>query len=447
MPHSKTLLTPIILISLFFVLSLNFYSYSFLFPGYSFYDAKRFLLLALLVLNKLSLVCFSELRTRWLQQWLAISTPIKVLIILFITFGAVSACINPTPYFSMLEVIWVVLLLVLTFSVASVADSRWLLLAINIGVFVSSVTLAVAFFESWWLNIKTLIIPGFMNVRFFSQYQIWTLPIVILPLLVWRDRSIVLKILWGTIAIFWWLLAIKAATKGLWLGLIMATFFVSSWAMLAKRQAGDNNLNYWLLTQLFILFFTGIAFIIWQYSTDYDVLARGLTNIHASIRGRLGLWHIAIAHIQAHSWFGIGPQHYPLFPSPNKIQPHNSVLQIASEWGVPAAIFALILFFNGIWQWFKTLNKTPLELSLTTTFLAGSFYSLVTGMIVFPLGQLMFAFSMGWLMQIYFSKQRQSIAVRRIHHGVFIVFLVGILTAILYLNQLSDYQLPAHKYM
>jgi O-antigen ligase len=67
-----------------------------------------------------------------------------------------------------------------------------------------------------------------------------------------------------------------------------------------------------------------------------------------SVSERLKLWSIAQQLALANPLFGVGPMHFAYTYNGSGAHPHNFWLQLAAEWGVPAAVtlggLALILF-------------------------------------------------------------------------------------------------------
>lgn len=88
----------------------------------------------------------------------------------------------------------------------------------------------------------------------------------------------------------------------------------------------------------------------------------------------------------------------------NASHPHNVVLQLAAEWGVPAALALLIPMVCGLIALLRRirLNASPLLLSLTAALLGASAQAMVDGVLVMPYTQIWLVFVMGWAMGVYF---------------------------------------------
>ena len=125
--------------------------------------------------------------------------------------------------------------------------------------------------------------------------------------------------------------------------------------------------------------------------------------------------------IQTHPWFGVGPMHYAWY-SIGTAHPHNSVLQLAAEWGLPATLLMLVLAGYGVFCWLKRFSSVALEAIPETDpygvvlffRLAGqaTCYSMVDGVIVMPLSQVMMAVVVGMMLGLYGNDNKQSNGLR-----------------------------------
>jgi uncharacterized membrane protein (DUF485 family) len=105
--------------------------------------------------------------------------------------------------------------------------------------------------------------------------------------------------------------------------------------------------------------------------------------------------------------------HYAYYPGPTHAHPHNSVLQWASEMGIPSTLLVLYLVYSGLSAWVKkfyalqarsNLPVSPhLWIGLFASLCAGLIYSLFSGVIVMPLSQMMMVLIIGWMLGIYYQ--------------------------------------------
>lgn len=126
---------------------------------------------------------------------------------------------------------------------------------------------------------------------------------------------------------------------------------------------------------------------------------------------RISLWSSALHMTLDNPLLGIGPGHYAYYPNDIAAHPHNALLQIMAEWGIPVAILFLLLALAGLIAWCRQFyrlqtiiqdnSKKHLWIGLFCSATAGMAYSMVSGVIVMPLGQIMFAAVTGIMLGLY----------------------------------------------
>ena len=104
--------------------------------------------------------------------------------------------------------------------------------------------------------------------------------------------------------------------------------------------------------------------------------------------------------------------HFAWYSNTNA-HPHNSVLQLMAEWGLPAALLILAVTGYGLLCWLRKFNidnlqhKTKLDcnlaIALIFTVMCSFAYSLVDGVIVMPISQVLM-FTIIGLMIGYYTK-------------------------------------------
>ncbi len=239
-------------------------------------------------------------------------------------------------------------------------------------------------------------ITGFNNVRFFNQYQLWTLGLIALPLLSFDFKNIRTRYWLHLGMICWWVLLFHTASRGVLL----------SWGLGILVTAAIYRKLAWPFLRLQLIHITA-GFLSFQILFELIPFLRGSAVVTGTIvrdttSDRIELWKQALQLIQDHPIFGIGPMHFAWY-SPISAHPHNSVLQIMTEWGLPVALLILMITCYGLFCWLKKFNignlqtKTNhdcnLAIILFFTAITNAFYSLVDGVIVMPISQvLMFTF-------------------------------------------------------
>lgn len=278
---------------------------------------------------------------------------------------------------------------------------------------------------------------GFSSVRIFNQYQLLTLAITCLPILAFGLKNNVrtwLYIVLGT----WYGLLFYAASRGAILswGLAMAVTAVvykkQAWPFLRIQliAAISGLLNY-------IVFFKLIPMWIMPTSAIMNIS----TIFRDTITDRLNLWKMAYVMVKNFPIFGVGPMHFYFYNSFGT-HPHNSVLQIAAEWGLPATIIILTIITYAARCWFKqfgpiqlpnnnNLNQ-QLAIILFFTMTMNGAYSLVDGVIVMPISQVLIFTMIGLMIGQYTEgsgfvnnqEPQKKFYSRRILAGVTLLLLV-----------------------
>ncbi|NKI71930.1 hypothetical protein GN109_21125 [Collimonas pratensis] len=160
----------------------------------------------------------------------------------------------------------------------------------------------------------------------------------------------------------WWALLFVSAGRGTFVGLL-AGISVSLFCL--RRDALP-----WCLVMLwsaliglgiYLLFYVllPLALGLQPFGFLFSVVGRTIENPDSS---RWPLWVRAWEIVMAHPWLEAGPLHFAHFGRDLQIgaHPHNWVLQIACEWGIPA----LLCLMSAIALGFKALLATRQYLGL-----------------------------------------------------------------------------------
>lgn len=242
----------------------------------------------------------------------------------------------------------------------------------------------------------------FSNRRVFGQVASMVIPLLAFPLLKAEVLDVQKRGIFVLLAV-WWMLVVISGTRGTWVALLLAS---SVLGVCAWRAAWP-----WLKFQLVALASGALLFLVffvWLpefFGPDANIESR-LSNISA-LNGRAELWGIAWAQIQAHSWLGIGPMHLAAIRNNFGAHPHNAVLQLAAEWGVPATLALILPVVVGGLNLLARLQQqredspNALLLCLTASLLAAGAQSLVDGVIVIPYTQTLLVLVSGWALGVY----------------------------------------------
>lgn len=248
-----------------------------------------------------------------------------------------------------------------------------------------------------------LLLSGFSNKRFYGQFQTFTLPLLALPLLI-PNVSRCLRGAAFALLCAWWLIAISGGTRGTWLGMGVAGAVLAVLGPWGRR---------WLAWQLAAVL--GGLLLYWLVFTRLaDYLGIEISNgasdrLTTSLSGRGPIWSQAWNMLVEHPWLGLGPMHFADIANPIAAHPHQSVLQWASEWGVPSALCVAVLAWRGGWATMGVLRARALSTAradllrscLFAALVGALVQSMVDGVIVMPNSQVWLALVVGWLMALH----------------------------------------------
>jgi O-antigen ligase len=191
--------------------------------------------------------------------------------------------------------------------------------------------------------------PGFSNIRFFNHVQTSTLPLLIL-LCCLTPRTSTRRWLWLAVTTYWWMALFATNGRGTLLGMAAGC---AAAAVLVRRRAMPYLRQFAITAALgllaYFLFLTVVPALLGVEGMSSFLYAAERTAADPT-SGRWPLWHLAIALIAQHPWLGVGPMHFAHYTGHLHIaaHPHDWVLQIAAEWGLPALLCLLIAVAFGL---------------------------------------------------------------------------------------------------
>lgn len=125
-------------------------------------------------------------------------------------------------------------------------------------------------------------------------------------------------------------------------------------------------------------------------------IASGSKLIRSGTSGRTELWEKAIKLWSEQPIWGIGGNHFSLYP-PNYISahPHNILIQWFSEWGL-AGVLVFLLLCPLVYTVFKyRCNISPFILAAVVALAVNALFS---GVLVYPVSQILALFPLAWAM-------------------------------------------------
>lgn len=388
------------------------------FAGLGPYNSKRLLeVIVLVYLALLSTIQVSEQRP-----------PSRILIqafsIIFI-LGLVSSLVSTNPVWGIVEVVLFFLMVIGIHSIGSIYQENPVFHSKAIIVTISMTALAyLPVFLAGYLAVIVEGIPKmdadlfgtFSNIRFFNQFLTWTLPLLPLAIILSTPKNRTkVKLLTYTIMGFWWCMAIVSGSRGSMLGLAIGSFTVLlifrrnavQWAKYLFIGLIIGSMVYAVLTYL-------IPFIMGN-NDALQVYYRSLTN---NANMRVDIWVDALMQLKSSLLLGIGPMQLACDSANIRevSHPHNSLVQIVVEWGIPTALLFFVICTTVFFKWIRRASMllaqgtTPqmIPVALTASLVSAGVHSLFSGIIVMPTSQLLLVLNVGWIVGIYSASSIES---------------------------------------
>jgi putative inorganic carbon (HCO3(-)) transporter len=246
--------------------------------------------------------------------------------------------------------------------------------------------------------------PGFNNYRFFNHAQTTSLPLLVL-LFALAPRGSRIRWAWLLLAAFWWALMAVTSARGSVAGL-------AAGCAVALALRGRHAFAFLKATALSVAVGAAIYVVFFKWIPQaagflpFGELARVVERSVADPgSGRQYLWRLAAELIAAHPLLGTGPLHFAHYAAKLSwgAHPHDWVLQIAAEWGVPALLCLAAAIGAGGLALVRVGKRVPdgdlpSQDILTALIVAGAAVlvdGLVSGVLVMPQSQLMIVLYIG----------------------------------------------------
>jgi O-antigen ligase len=374
------------------------------------YDNARLLQLGVLALVMLSLL-LTAVRGAVASAWLALGNPARALITVMIIGGALSASLSGAPQLGALEIA-LVAQLVLAFLVVNAAmrvvrekAESALAVAIASGAALVSV--------KFWVTQVSYMFEGkqfqwvspfldFANVRFFSQHQSYALLLIPLAAAL-PGVSRTWRIVVYFIAANFWALQWMVGSRAVWVGAVAGAI-----AVLALARGGRTA---WLGQQAMLVVSGALIYVLFSQFVASAPGAAPVPGASAVVEfgsqsdtDRMAMAAVSLKMLTKRPLLGVGPGQWGLNQALVKnAHPHNSPLQLLSEYGLLAgaagvALGALLLLFA-----VRTLraqtqqNASPVTASLCAALVMGLVDSQFSGNLIMPHSQILLCVIAGWL--------------------------------------------------
>jgi putative inorganic carbon (hco3(-)) transporter len=309
------------------------------------------------------------------------------------SWGMVSVCMSPLPLWSMLEfgLLFSVVLMGVTF-LSKLQNLQLKFLAVLIATIHAYYVVHNVMEYAFTLLLGGTLEPyamsnGFSNVRFYGQFLVWTVPFLVGVMV--TNPKMPYRFVFSGLLMFDWAFEFLTLTRAF---LVAMTFTPLMVWWVAKE--------YWLRYTKCLFFTASVGFVIYVFMLFLIPSLLGLDVSHAirfssgrdmlSSSGRVHLWQDTWAVILNHPLLGAGPMMTALTSVSNiSAHPHNFILQLLAEWGIP---FTLILFGGTVFGLVRLKNLIALAstdslllaLPIMASLSAGAIAGLFDGLLVMP---------------------------------------------------------------
>jgi O-antigen ligase len=376
-------------------------------PSLNPFSEKRALQVGVLIAVASGLLGVRSARQRWLKTFSGLPLTAQWGLGGVLGLGVLSSAFAPAPFYAFLEVGHFALLFVAAGIVASEVRRapKWTQRALLGTVTVSAGLYAVYVAVGYGAHLAVADIKpwpeggtNYANIRFFNHYQTWTLPLLAgIVLSLPRRWRVGRGLAFGLVAL-WWTLVLASSVRGTVVAMGVAAVGVG----LLYRWRVKN----WLLVQ--------VAGLLLGFGLYYFLFSTGITPPVVDRFGevspdsrRFQHWWVCLKMGWAHPILGIGPMHFAWLPYPftEPASPHSALMRWLAEWGVPSTIAMVGLTGWGGWQWMKQERETEstpsgvpdaISVALVASVLAGAAHSMVSGLTLAPLSQMLLVLVGGW---------------------------------------------------
>jgi O-antigen ligase len=240
---------------------------------------------------------------------------------------------------------------------------------------------------------------GYDNLRFYNHVQTVAMPLT-LAAAAWPGLPRAWRWMAAWAGVGNGVLLFVAAGRGTFIALVVAAVVVLG---LVGRRAWPVVRRLALVlaagAALFALLF--LVWPWWAHGTQPPMADYGAARL-GSDQSRLYLWHAAWQQILQAPWLGVGPMHYAHIPNAKAAHPHNVVLQVAAEWGLPMALLCIATATGLFAKLIQAVRRQDLDpasgrvgMALALGCVAVAADGLVSGNFVMPVSQVWIAVLVG----------------------------------------------------
>jgi len=415
------------------------------------YDVKRLLELALLTLLFLVVLLNSTLRAGFGQQIKRLPAWIGAAISVFFFLGVLSSIDNArsaaSASYSLADVALYGLLVLGVFSIAACRkiagrnfDQAVILLLSLLAVAVGLQEL-LGVIAAWNSGVEfnpEIALLHFSYPRFYNQVQTWSIPVITALPLIFPGKPLNRILCVAALGLEWYVMlatggrgSIASVTTAILLAILILPGIRSTLAVYSAAGLVTGVMIYGLVLMghhhlrlappaVSVQSHKAVTaagqkpaemekrHIIRDGGDEARRFSEPLTGSRLwTFSGRIPLWRDSLRDAVSHPLLGTGPMNYACTgPLNRSAHPHNFLLQIAGEWGIPALLIllaALARGWIGLWRYLSAGGEangveTLLAGFLATSLLAASLHACLSGVLVMPASQIAGLLVCGWLL-------------------------------------------------
>ncbi|WLI88596.1 O-antigen ligase family protein [Massilia sp. R2A-15] len=245
--------------------------------------------------------------------------------------------------------------------------------------------------------------PGFSNYRFLNHAQTVALPLLVLLCVLVKSRIARCGVF--ALTAFWWALLFLTTGRGTMIGIAAGCVV----ALVLRRRHAYGYCKAMVVTAC-----GGLAIYALLFALLPMALGLGPAGLLGAVAqrtaidptsARLPLWTRALELIAAHPVLGAGPMHFGHYAIDiqNGAHPHNWILQIGAEWGIPGLLFLCAAIGYALRSLLRTAPRIAAgdagnQHMLAAWIAIGAAIlvdGLVSGLLVMPVSQLWIALYIG----------------------------------------------------
>lgn len=372
----------------------------------------------------------------------------KILIILGLLFGTLSALMSQYPEKGLQEVGLYSLLIMSSLLLAKSIDERKLisvisLIGIAIGFYAFGYLFQYAIHLQYPPDAWMHTVYGFTNPRILNHAQNCLIPLLALLPMVSKDKLPLIQILsWIPLIVMYFFLFLSES-RGITLSLLVsgiAGYFCFKEPMKQLIRIHGRALIVGLF--LYVVLIWLIPYVLEHGFNGFRPLTDTLKTYD-----RLELWSTAWALTVQNPLFGVGPQQFILSTGKGPGSPHNMVFQWLSEWGVVATLCLITaLLWGGISFLIglrKRLDKkqltqqaTYVQISALWACCSAVLHAQISGVLITPMSQLMMVLVVGYCLHAH-NKESVETGARVSDYSVVARTVSGLWVSLLILLSMS----------